>query len=487
MFNQVINYLNAAIGRKQEFADLIAAKDISRIITKMDSRREQTLEALREYDPTQHKINKRHDKIILDKDGNFKRKIKRWKLPIDYPKYINEIALVFIYGQPVKWGQGSQDTDDAFGAVTDLLHRVHFDSKVRQCKRFAGAETQSAMLWRVYRNNDGKADCQVRVLAASKGDEIYARWDMYDNLLSFGWGFYVKEDDDNTVYHFNLYTEKVIYHCRRISSGWEVTEEENLIGKIPVILFQQEKEWAGVEPLIEREEYIASRTADVNDYYSDPMLVLDADIILNMPDKDDENKTLIKKSGESTQAAAGYLTWDSAPASKAAEVEWLQNQILSKTFTPNIDFENMKALSNVSGKALKQMMVLANIKASKHKEVHDEMMDRVGGLCKSIVGNVLDVSLKSQCDRLILTHEFQDPFGEDVADVINNITKAKDGGFLSQESAIELSPITKQPQDEKVRIKKEAEAAQAAQRDVFSQMALQSQGISEGTDEAVAM
>ena len=67
MFNQVINYLNAAIGRKQEFADLIAAKDISRIITKMDSRREQTLEALREYDPTQHKINKRHDKIILDK------------------------------------------------------------------------------------------------------------------------------------------------------------------------------------------------------------------------------------------------------------------------------------------------------------------------------------------------------------------------------------------------------------------------------------
>ena len=485
MLTQIINYLNAAVGRKQEYEELIRSKDIDRVIDKMESHRERSEIALREYDPKKHKINNRADKIVLDKDGNVKRKVKRWKLPIDYCKFINEIALVFIYGQPVKWGQSTTGTDEAFDAVSNLLKRVHFDSKIRQCKRYAGAETQSAMLWRVFKDRDGKPDCQIRVLALSKGDEIYTRWDEYENLLSFGWGHYVKDGDD-THYHFDLYTSDKIYHCRRGGSGWEVEDEDNLIGKIPVIYFQQEKEWDGVEPLIEREEYIASKTADVNDYFSDPVLILDADIIKNMPEKDDENKTLIKTSGESTQAAAGYLTWDSASASKESEKEWLQKQILSKTFTPNIDFDTMRQLSNVSGKALKQMMILANIKASKRKETHDEMMDRVGGLCKSIVGNVLDVRLKSQCENLIITHEFQDPFGEDIADVINNISKAKDAGFLSQESAVEQSPLTKNVKIEMERLNEDAESAAAMQRDLFTQTALAAEGISEGTDDGLA-
>lgn len=484
MLSTIINNLNAAIGRNQEFEQLLEARDIGRLITKMDSRREMTQEALREYNPQKHKINKREDKIILDKNGNFKRRIKRWKLPIDYPKFINEIALVFIYGQPVKWGQSSQETDEAFNRFTNLLHDTHFDAKVRQCKRYAGSETQSAMLFRVYKDRDNKPACQIRVLAASKGDEIYARWDQYDNLLQVGWGYYLTEGD-STYYHFDLFTDRITYHCKRGDHGWEVIPEENLIGKIPVILFQQDKEWTGVEPLIEREEYIISRSADVNDYFSDPMLVLDADIIKNMPERDDENKTLIKKNGTSTEAAAGYLTWDGAWESKKQELTWLQNHILSKTFTPNIDFENMKALSNVSGKALKQMMVLADIKASKHKETHDEMMDRVAGLCRSIIGNVLDVSLKSQCDKLVITHEFQDPFGEDVADVINNITKAKDGGFLSQESAVELSPTTRNVQTEMQRLGSDQAAAAAAQRDIFGQMTAQATGEGE-TDEGTA-
>lgn len=462
-----------------DFEDLLAHKDVEGVMAKMDSREEATEEAMNEYNIFRHKVMERPDKIVVDRNGNPKDTIKRWKLPINYPMFINEIALVFIYGKPVRWGQTSEGTEDAFNAYTNLLKDVHFDAKVRQCKRFAGAETQSAMLFRVFKNKQGKPDCQIRVLAKSKGDGIYSRWDIYGNLLSFGWEYHVK-DVGETLRHFDLFTDKIIYRCVSKKGGWEIEVEENLIGKIPVILFQQEKEWAGVEPLIEREEYIASKTADVNDYFSDPILVLDADIIKNMPEKGDENKTLIKQSGASTQAAAGYLTWDSASASKQNELEWLQKQILSKTFTPDITFEQMKGLSNVSGKALKQMMVLANIKASKHKETHDEMMDRVAGLCLSIIGNVLNVSLKKQCDNAVITHEFSDPFGEDATDIIDQLTKAKDGGFLSQESAVEQSPTTKNVKTEMARLKADAKAAQAAQRDLFGQMANVDEGVSEG-------
>ena len=111
VIDSFLNLLNAAIGRKQDFEQLIQSGDISRVLASMESKAEETAIARREYDPKKHLINRREDKIILDKDGNLKRKIKRWKLPIGYPVFINEIALVFIYGQPVKWGMASEKTD----------------------------------------------------------------------------------------------------------------------------------------------------------------------------------------------------------------------------------------------------------------------------------------------------------------------------------------------------------------------------------------
>lgn len=461
------NYLNAVVGRNQEFEELIKAKDISRVKELFTTREALTAEAMKEYDPKQHDIMSRPDKILKNPKGERKGTVKRWKLPINYPQYINEISVVFIYGRPVKWTNQSEGADKAFDAFQDLIKRTRFDSKVRQCKRLAGAETQSAMLFRVFRNNENKPDCQIRVLAKSKGDEIYARWDMYENLVSFAWGYYVKDSSTETSYHFDIFTPDVIYRCKRVLTGWEVVEEQNPIGKIPVILFQQDKEWKGVEPLIEREEYIGSKTADTNDYFSDPMFVVNTDIIKNLPDKGDENKTLVSKGLDDVSKAAHYLTWDNAPESKQKEIEWLQKHILTKTFTPNIDFENMKGLSNVSGKALKQMMLLADIKASKHKEVHDELLDRTANLFISIIGNVLNIALKSECNNLVVAHEFQEPFGEDIKETIENIAKAKDADMLSTEGAIELNPLVKDKTQELKRIEKETAEAAQKQRDLF--------------------
>lgn len=461
------NYLNAVVGRNQEFEELIAHKDIGRVREMFVSKAEQAREAITEYDTETHAIMFRKDKILKDKDGNRKGFVKRWKLPIGYPAYINEIALVFIFGRPIKWTQESEKTDEAFSAYTDFIKRTHFNSKVRQCKRLAGKETQSAMLFRVFKDRDGKPDCQIRVLARSKGDEIYARWDLYENLVSFAWGYYVKETSTTSAYHFDIFTPDWIYRCKQVLTGWEVVAEKNPIGKIPVILFEQEKEWEGATRLIEREEYVGSRSADTNDYFSDPKLVIDADVIKSMPKKDDENKTLVAKPGTKVSEVAHYLTWDSAPESKKQEIEWLEKHILTKTFTPNIDFDNMKGLSNVSGKALEQMMMLATIKADKRKDTLDELMERTSSLIKAIIGNVLDTSLYQQCQELEIGHEFQEPFGEDITEVINNIVKAKDGEIMSTDSAIALNPLVKDHLREQELVRKEAEDAAQRQRDIF--------------------
>lgn len=467
IINVFTNYLNSVVGRNQEFEQLIKAKDISRVKELFSTRENLVAEAMKEYDPKTHEIMNRPDKILKNPKGETKGTLKRWKLPVNYPQYINEISLVFLYGRPVKWSNLSENTDNAFKEVQNLIKRTRFDSKIRQCKRLAGSETQSAMLFRVFRNSENKPDCQIRVLAKSKGDEIYARWDMYENLVSFAWGYYVKDSSTQTSYHFDIFTPDVIYRCKRVLTGWEVKEELNQIGKIPVILFQQDKEWKGVEPLIEREEYIGSTTADTNDYFSNPIFMVNHDIIKSMPEKDQEGKTILAKGIDDVSKVAKYLTWDNAPESKKQEIEWLQKHILSKTFTPNIDFDSMKGLSNVSGKALKQMMLLADIKASKHKEMHDELLDRIGNIFIAIVGNVLNIRLKKECDDLMLGHEFQEPFGEDIAEVIENLAKAKDSDLLSTEGAIERNPLVKDKDLELKRMKQESEEAVQRQRNIF--------------------
>lgn len=470
LFDLFKNYVNAIIGKDQEFEQLLKAGDISAVKDKMSNGEREAIEAMMEYDTYQHEVMRREDKIVTDKNGKFRRKEKTWKLPIPYPVYINEISLVFLYGRPVKWIQVSEGTDNAFARYLDVIKDTRFDSKIRQCKRLAGAETESAMLFRVYRDTDEKPNVQIRVLARSKGDELYYRFDQYENLMSFAWGYHVKESEDSNAYHFDVYTKERIYRCVKRNLGWEVNEEVNFIGKIPVILFRQEKEWKGVEPLIHREEMIASRTADTNDYFSDPIAIMAAEIIKNMPEKKEAAKVLITNDKDGVDKAAKYLTWDSAPQSKKDEIEWLHTQILQKTFTPNITTDSLKQVSQLSAKALRTVMMLADIKASKHKEVHDELLDRSASLIIAIIGNVLDVSLGGECENLRVGHEFQEPFGDDVSDNLNNIIRAVEAGILSSEGGIELNPLVKDVAREKERLAAEASDRQATQMSVFGNM-----------------
>jgi hypothetical protein len=59
--------------------------------------------------------------------------------------------------------------------------------------------------------------------------------------------------------------------------------------------------------------------------------------------------------------------------------------------------------------------------------------------------------------KAIHNHEFQEPFGEDVAAVIDNIVSAVDAGILSKEGAIEMNPLVKNTELEKNRLKSEEE------------------------------
>lgn len=132
-----------------------------------------------------------------------------------------------------------------------------------------------------------------------------------------------------------------------------------------------------------------------------------------------------------------------------------EKHIFRETFTPNIDFEVMRTLSNVSGKALEQMMLLGNIKADKRKEKHDEYMRRAANIVKAIIGNVTNIELHAEVERLVVRHEFQKPFGEDITEAITNAIKEVNAGGMSKETLVELNPLIKDKAREKERLQQE--------------------------------
>ena len=50
-------------------------------------------------------------------------------------------------------------------------------------------------------------------------------------------------------------------------------------------------------------------------------------------------------------------------------------------------------------------------------------MKRHANLMTAILGNVLDYRHKAEYDALLLRHEFQEPFGEDVSELLADLSK----------------------------------------------------------------
>lgn len=111
-------------------------------------------------------------------------------------------------------------------------------------------------------------------------------------------------------------------------------------------------------------------------------------------------------------------------------------------------------------------MLLAVIKADRHKERHDGYMNRHASLMKAILGNVLDYKHKAQYDALEIGHEFQEPFGDDVSELLADLSKQYNDGALSRETYVEMSYLVKDVKTELERIRQEQQEALERQREL---------------------
>ena len=445
-------------GTERDLERLIADRDISTAMELFQNRDEDVREAIREYTPEYHAVMFRKNKQRKSREDYIVQ-----KLPRAWQRHINRVAQFFLLNSPVKWTYGNTDgaSAKAFDAFIEFLGEIRFDVYMRQAKLTAGAETECAKLYHIWRDEEtGLPRVKIVMLSLSGNYTLRPLFDRYHSLVAFGYGYRLKEGTE-VVEHFDIHTPKKIYRCRKEKIGWSVGESPNVTGKINVIYYRQEKEWEGAQRRIERDEMLDSRNADTNEYYGDPIAKASADVIENMVEAESVGK-MIKLQGEKSMFEYVQLPGDSP--TKEAEKQVLTDSILMDTLTPNFHWREMSGLGTLSGEALRRALVTGYIKRSLNIDIYREMVDREKNLILAIMMKVTHIEMRDALKNLKIDFEFAEPFSEDVENRWAAAGRAYADGIVSLDTAVRLLSLAN-PEEEIEKIK--AEKAESARMDVF--------------------
>lgn len=451
----------------------------------------------KEIDIKQHAIYDEHlrPRKKVKKDGQT-RLVDPARLPFSLQDIIVTRRVAFMNLGKVKLYAEPNTTEEE--RAFSLLHRLRENNKLSykesEVANILHRELQAAKLWYSTDTDDAshwggyssvKKDFKVRLLAPSKGDSLLPVFDSMGDLIYFARGYEVSKLDvtlasgeagmtsgnDEKVRHLDVYSRDRLYRFQEnaeagggTKGNWILTETVELpYGKIPVIYYSRELPiWANVQPLIERLEVVISNLADTNDYHASPTLVFKNVEDAKAQDKGENGKAILMK-GE--HADAKYVTWEQTVESVELEIDTLTNAIYSLTQTPNISFEEMKSLGDLSGVAFDRVFIDAHLASRREIEGgYGELIQRDINLQKALLAS-MDTSLSGALQSLSVTFEAPHFKLEDLDADVDLAGKAYSSGLISQETAVGMTGLVTDAQEELERIREEAKAGTRQKED----------------------
>ncbi len=446
--------------------EIFKLEEITSQIDELKSGRETSLpkaeKYLKELEPEEHDVmdrTKRKDKWVkvdlaegVDEDGNAvtiqvndglgektaMRPEPVARIALALQKLIVKRAVAFTFGNPVILNaepeENSKEED-----VLKAVKRVLFDSKSRTINRKIAraiySSTEAAEFWYPVdkqHNNYGfesKYKLRTAIFSPAFGDTLYPYFDETGDLIAFSREYLIEQEDKkDDVLYFETYTATEIHKWRsdKSTSNQWVQEESypriNTIGKIPIVYgAQPEVEWADVQNLIDRLEKLLSNFADTNDYHASPKIFTTGDI--RGWAKKGESGAIIE--GEDG-ATAEYLSWAQAPEAVKLEIETLLRMIYTITQTPDISFDSVKGLGNISGVALKLLFMDAHLKVQEKMEIFDDYLQRRLSVIQAYLKqlNAKDAPFAIACDSLTIEPEIEPYMLDDEAAQVNTLLAA---------------------------------------------------------------
>ena len=375
------------------------------------------------------------------------RTVKYTKETIPFQKRIVNNAVTFLFGEPVSLILNN-DMQDAFELINTVWKQNKLDYFNKKLARDLFVECSVAELWHVPpKVVDKPARIRVTLLSKREGYSIYPHFDDTGDMDAFTIMNEITGADGKPKETLKIYTAESIIEGIKESSGWVTKQTKNLIGKIPIVYYEQdEPEWKSVETQIDRMEYLVSNFADTNDYFGAPVLQTKG-VVQNLPKKEDPGKVVTVSPEVDADGkvyypgGAEYITWDNAPEAIKEEYNMLKDMIYGMTNTPDLSFSNVKGISNLSGIAIRLMFSDALFKAKDKQEIFGPALERRISIMKSIIG-LTNIGMKQQLEDADIDIIFEDVLPEDLKETITALSTARGGEpIMSEESAVRMNPL----------------------------------------------
>jgi SPP1 family phage portal protein len=485
--------------------------DVKTAIDELRSRRLQPQPDISSYrnqlDPLKHDVfdkEKRKDKKVkIDKDDPEYQKpsgtdsgtdantriepVARVGLAIQ--KLIVNRAVSFLFGNPITLSASPENDNEK--AVLKGISKIMYDNKEksfnRRVARHIMSSTEVAELWypvpvnktktgngllskisdavsnlignKYHMNYGFKSAFKLRsaILSPLNGDKLYPYFDETGDMVAFSREYSVTDKDGKVSTYFETYTDTMHYlwnvsNEMRLVDGYPIA---NTLGKIPIIYgCQPQVEWADVQNLIDRLEKLMSNFSDTNDYHAAPKIFIEGKI-LGFAKKGESGGVLQGEPG----SKASYLAWDHAPESVKLEIETLLRMIYTLTQTPDISFDAVKGIGNISGVALKLLFLDAHLKVADHQEVFDEYLQRRLNVVKAFIGK-FNTSLATDADNLMVEPVITPYMVKDEAAELKIWSDANGGNaVMSQKASFQKAGLTSDPDADYEQYQSEQSAA----------------------------
>lgn len=391
------------------------------------------------------------------------------KIITNTPKKIVRTAAAFLFGGDMTISADNTDDDSLEEFKKVFVRKLKMKSILMKFARIVLSETKGAIVFYPVTkgkvtglDKDGKpiikkeAELKVKILSTPQKEDItnefYPHFDDDDDMDGFIHK-YNATIDDRTCECVKIYTSSEI--ITGINDGkWTVTKDRNLFGKIPVVYAEVEKpEWEDVANLIDAYEMRLSRMSDTNDYFGDPMLKTYG--LANLPSKDTVGKELNfsmeidPDTGTAYHGDADYLAWQQSIDSQKEEISNERHEIYSGVSCPDLSFDNLIGIGELSGVSREFMTIDAKIKATEQMEIFGPVVQRSISIVQAGMANISHIKNAESIDGNYFEVIFGSILPKNLAETLQNLSIAGGGKPInSQETLTSQSPFTKDVQKE---------------------------------------
>ena len=411
----------------------------------------------KQYDVKEHAIfqdkHKYPDQYILipitDEEGNPKldskgkerfrksnRALNRVGLP--YQKRIVDIATMFQTAIPYKYTAEDSPLFTAFQEVIKSNKMSFSDSKIcTEVKRY----TQVAELWYTEEKQNEKYGVPSKFLLrhmilSPEKYKLYPRFDDNNNLISFAVESTTKEGE----IVFQAFTAEFIYTFTTENGQTSTEVKPNIIGKIPVVLYQQDKpEWDAVQHLIEIAEVQRTYFSESNRKFGEPILMIAGKVEGKMSGNNTGGKVFEVKDGGNVQ----FVVPPNANESFDKEMSMNRRDIHEFSNTPDLSDEFYAGKGNMlSGVGRKLAWLPAHLKVKDNEAIFIPALQRRINIILAFLSKMylpFEKELKTIDITPIIT-----PFDiDDDTEMIRTLMEANGGKpLISQREAMQRFGIT---------------------------------------------